>query len=803
LDNSQALSEQQPDESLLHPAIGDDEDTQKKVSEAQRRDIIDRCVKRRDYNETQDKHNRDAQDADTRFVYVPMATWDADIVAKRTAWGDPCLEFPQLKQFINQVVNDQRQRRPRIKVNPASDEASVETATILQGMVRAIENACTADSIYDCGYLHSVVGGRGYWRVLADYEDEASFNQCLKLQRISDPNCVRMDTDYTSPDGSDINWATVEESVSKDDFADRWPNAEPMSWDNGNRKWWVDEDHVIVVDYYERVTTTRTLVALRNGTIGFEDDLKKIFAKAGGELHDGVIHRRRTSEKHEIKWYTIAGGEQVLEEHKWPGSVIPIICTMGDEIMVDGKRVYQGLISQAKAAQSLFNYGMTNQAIHLALTPRAPYIAAAGQIDEYKEMWEEANNRNYAVLVYDPVTVNDQLAPPPQRTPPSSPDAGWINWTQQMTMLMKSCIGMYENNLGMRGQEISGRAIKARESQGDNATFHYADNFARAIALTGRILVECIPYFYDTARIVHIIGDDDVRKPQPINQPMAPPPMQLGQLAQGNMPPPPGAQPMPMAPQPGQPPAGMPPTPGAMPNMAAPDLLGDALKAIAKNDVRVGKYSVVVDSGPGYQTKRQEAADLIMQLVKAAPQIMNIAPDLVVKSQDLPDAQALADRFQATLPPQIQAIVAAKAAGTNPQVASLSQQLQQAQQKIQEMTQAMQAAEQQAAQMKADKEANIAASAARKSVAEAAGAQAAARGQNEMAIAQMTDAREQKKIDEQAQSRLMKHMDDQEKRAIERDAVIVQLVGIIQKGLQPQAAAADVGVSGTAIKGQE
>src|SRR4051812_13226416 len=136
-------------------------------------------------------------------------------------------------------------------------------------------------------------------------------------------------------------------------------------------------------------------------------------------------------------------------------------------------------------------------------------------------MWEQANNRNYSVLTYNPVTVDGQLVGPPQRTPPSSPDAGWINWTQQMTLLMKSCIGMYGNNLGMPGQEISGRAINARVKQGDNATFHYADNLGRAIALGGRILIECIPYYYDTQRVVHIIGEDDKRKAVTVNE--APP----------------------------------------------------------------------------------------------------------------------------------------------------------------------------------------------------------------------------------------------------------------------------------------
>lgn len=681
------------------------EEPEKNPTGHEREKILQRCRDRRAYADEKDKDNRDNQAKDTRFVYVPGAQWDADIVAKRTGWGDPCLEFPQLKQFINQVVNDARQNRPGIRVHAASGDASKEVADIIQGMIRVIEYDSRAEAIYDCAYQGAVVGGRGYLRVVAEYADPKSFDQSLRLKRIPDTNAVRMDPDYQEPDASDINWCFVEERVHKDEFTERWPKAQPISIEDGFRAWWTDDDHVTVADYYERVCERRTLVALQNGTVAYKEDLVKLFERAGGELMPGVILRERETEEYKVKWYTIAGGEQILETHKWPGKTIPVVCAMGDEIMVDGRRIFQGLITQAKSAQALFNYGMTQQAIHLALTPRAPYIAAIGQVEEFKEQWEEANNRNFSVLVYNPITVDGVIVPAPQRTPPASPDAGWINWTQQMQMLMKSTIGMYENSLGMKGGEVSGRAITAREKQGDTSTYHYADNLSRAISLTGRIIVECIPYYYDTQRIVHIMGDDDKRKAVTVNEQ-----------------------------QPGP-----------------PDPSTGAIEAITKNDIRTGTYAVTVSSGPGYETKRQEAAEMYMQLVQADPGILQVAGDLIVKTQDIPGAMDLAERLRTTLPPPIQAMLAAKEAGQDPKMAALLKQQQDLQQQLQQGQQQLADLQKQLQDEKNDKAASIAASNARQAVAEAS-------GQHDQADAAA-----------KVQEALMKHSQEQEKRDGERE----------------------------------
>ena len=101
-----------------------------------------------------------------------------------------------------------------------------------------------------------------------------------------------------------------------------------------------------------------------------------------------------------------------------------------------------------------------------------------------------------------------------------------------------------------------------------------------------------------------------------------------------------------------------------------------------KNDVTVGQYDVVMETGPGYNSKRQEAVDAMMPLL-AKPELFNVAGDLVFRNMDFPGAETIADRLAAMnplsqidehsdIPPQAQMMIKQG----QQQVQQLTQQLQ-------------------------------------------------------------------------------------------------------------------------------
>lgn len=579
-----------------------------------------------------DEENRENARDDFKFVYSPGEQWTEGVRQRRKNWDEPCLEFNQLKQFVNQVVGDERQNKPAILVHPANGEASKEVAEIEQGIIRAIEYQSNAEAAYDNGFQGAVVGGRGYWMVCTEYVGD-TFNQRICIKPILDPLSVYADLDYQQPDASDRNFLFVVERIQKDDFARRWPDADAVSWDAVDSNWKEGKDIILVADYYRRVPTKRTLVAMSDGAVGWKDEMPK--------PPPGVRQvREREVDTYTVEWHKIAGGEQLLESYECPGEIIPVVQTTGDDILLDGKRIFQGLIRPARDAQSMFNFGMTAQAIHLALTPRAPWVAPLEAIEDFADDYKNANTTNITVLPYKHRDANGLEIPRPTRQEPSLPDAGWINWCNTMQGVMRSTIGMYQNSLGQQGTETSGRAILAREKQGDTGTFHFVDNQHRAIALTGRIIQSWIPTYYDTEQIIQIIGPDDTRKMVTINQ---------------NSPDP-----------------------------------SDPLKAIRLNDVTTGQYAVAVEAGPGYATKRQETSDKLMQLVQSFPPVAAVAGDLVVKSLDVADADLIADRLKLALPPPIQqAIAAQEQNGGKPPDPATMQKMQQMGQQIQQMQQAL------------------------------------------------------------------------------------------------------------------
>jgi hypothetical protein len=579
-----------------------------------------------------DRQNRENSRDDFKFVYSPGEQWTEQVKQRRKGWDEPCLEFNQLGQFVNQVIGDERQNKPAILVHPANGQASKEVAEIQQGIIRGIEYESQAEAAYDNGFQGAVVGGRGWWRVCTEWKG-ATFNQRICIKPILDALSVYADLNYEQPDASDRAFAFVVEKVQKTEFERRWPDASAVSWDALDDLWKDGKDVILVADYYRRVPKMRTLVAMSDGAVGWKDTMPK--------PPPGITQiRSREVETYSIEWHKIAGGEQLLESHKLPGEIIPVIQTAGVDILLDGKRVYQGLIRPARDAQTMFNFGMTAQAIHLALTPRAPWVAPQEAIEDYKEIWKDANTKNYSVLPFKHKDSEGKEIPRPTRTEPSQPDAGWINWCQTMQGVMRSTIGMYQNSLGQQGTETSGIAIRQREKQGDTGTFHFVDNQHRAIALTGRVIQSWIPTYYDTEQIVQIIGPDDTRKMVTINQ--------------------------------------------NSPNPSNP------LEAIRLNDVTVGEYAVVVEAGPGYATKRQETSDKLMQLVQSFPPIAQAAGDLVVKSLDVADADLIADRLKMMLPPPIQQAMAAQEGGGKPPDPATMQKMGQLMGQIEEMKGALQ-----------------------------------------------------------------------------------------------------------------
>lgn len=615
---------------------------------------------------------------DLRFVKMEEQ-WPEKIKKQREQEGRPCLTMNRLKVFTKQVVNDSRQNKPAIRCLPVGNGADKETAEIYSDLIRNIEISSNADVAYDTAVDFSVTSGLGYIVVRTDYTSDDAFDQDIQIERVANPFSIYGDPYSTGADSADWNTAFICDMMKKAEFERRWPKADTSDFrgdgfDSKDTLWFQGES-IQVAEYWKRDEVPVELLKLSDGSIMMAPEYEKLRDLL--QVQNITVDGTRTTKTHKVTQF-IMNGSEILEKNAWAGKYIPIIPVYGDEVNIEGKRYFYGLIHSAKDAQRQYNFWRTATTELVALAPKAPYIGAKGQFDS-DPRWQSANNVSYSNLEYDPVAG----MPPPQRQGFAGPPAGALQEALNASDDMKNIVGLHDASLGARSNETSGRAIMARQREGDVATFHYIDNLSRAIRHTGRILVDLIPKVYSVERIIRCIKEDGTSYPVPVNQKVVPQEVaaRLSSAQQMAQPMPPGAQAPQMQP-PQQPPQAsqQPPQNGQpqyqpVPPGLSPEQELEIQGLIKVFDLTTGKYDVTVQAGPSYTTRRQEASESMMEFLRVLPQAGAVAGDLVAKAQDWPGADEFAKRLA---PP----------AG-NPQLQQMQQQMQQMQAEMGQMKKAL------------------------------------------------------------------------------------------------------------------
>ena len=571
--------------------------------------------------------------------------WPADVLSTRgsvqgqTINARPCLTINKLPQHVRQVTNEQRQNRPSGKVIPANDEADVEVAEIFDGIIRHIEYISDADVAYDTACDNQVIYGEGYIRILTDYCDDMSFDQDIRIGRVRNSFSVYMDPNIQDPCGSDAEWCFITEDITKEQYERDFPNAQPISTllasgvGDQALSIWMTQKTIRIAEYFYVEHSRATLNLYPNGMTAFEGS-----PEAQQMAMMGVpITRQRQADRRQVKWIK-TNGFDVLEERDWAGKWIPVIRVVGNEFEVEGQMHISGLVRNAKDAQRMYNYWVSQEAEMLALAPKAPFIGYGGQFEGYEQQWKTANTTNWPYLEVNPDVTDGQggMLPLPQRAAPPMASPGLLQAKMGAADDIKASTGQYDSSIGATSNERSGKAILARERQGDTGTYHYVDNLARAVRYVARQCIDLIPKIYDTQRIARIIGIDNETKNVRIDP----------------------TQPMPVR--------------------KVVDEQGVVVEKIYNPSV--GKYDVMVTTGPSYMTKRQESMEAMSQILQGNPQLWAVAGDLFVKNMDWPGAQEMAKRLAKTIDPKL-----LQDEDENPALQAANQQIQAMAQEMEQM----------------------------------------------------------------------------------------------------------------------
>jgi hypothetical protein len=564
--------------------------------------------------------------------------WPDWIKLQRQTEGRPCLTFPRLSAMIRQVTNDARQNRPSIKVHPADSDADPHTADVYNGLIRNIEVTSKADVAYDTALDFAASMGFGYLRINTEYACEDTFDLDIAIKRIANPFSVYGDPNSTEADSSDWDTAFIIDMMPKKRFEAKYKDAETVNWEVGAyaglKSPWLDKEQVLVAEYFKREEVPKTVLLLSDQSVLDEETYKK--QKDDLDKAGVTVEGTRKTRGHKVTQYIMTGAE-ILEENEWVGKYIPIVPVYGDEVNVEGKRHFRSLIRDAKDAQVMFNVWRTASTELVGLAPKAPFIGKKGAFNSDKNRWAQANTKSFPYLEYDGDT-------PPERQPFAGIPAGAIQEALNASDDMKAILGIYDASLGAKSNETSGRAILARQREGDVSTFNFVDNLSRAIEHAGRVIIDLIPKVYTGERIIRTLGEQGDVKTVPLNTPV---------------------------------------------QVTPPQGQGDPF--MHTFDLGRGKYDLTVEAGPSFTTRREESANQMLELVRAFPQAAPFIGPLLAKNLDWPGADELA---QVLLQVQQHVMGGGVPQGGDPQAAAQAQeQTQKLVAMVQQLQQQLQAAE--------------------------------------------------------------------------------------------------------------
>lgn len=555
----------------------------------------------------------------------------------------PCLTINHTDVACTRIENTLRQQRPRIKVRPVSD-ATVDSAAKVAGLIREIESRSNASIAYDGGVAMAKDIGWGYWRIGSEYLDERSFLQQLKIIPIDNPFSVYDDPSAIMPAGEDRNWIVIANDLPRDEYKRLYRSAENCEYKFTEAPGdfvldWESKTYVRLAEYFRIFQKRDTLYLFSDGSAKLESELnpkKEDVQAILAAMTLKVLNKRPTATR-SVQWFRL-NGRMIVDKRELPGKYIPVIKCLGNKLRINGQIKRKGMIENLMDPATIFNYAETTKAERYALTPKAPWTAYEQVIEGHPE-WNDANRKSYSTLVAKAVLGPDgqTLLPLPQRQNPAQVESGMAEWSSGAERNLMAVAGMPQENPEISARVVSGnKYLQRRQGMQDLTHFQYYDNQTYSIMMTGIILLDMAPAYYDTERVLHILGEDGQSEEVTINERER----------------------------------------------------GDDGEPTGKTNNRwfVGKYDVIMDTGPGYATKREEAAENMMELLGTplGEAIIRTRPDIPVRNMDFHGADELADSLAVTTPDGMDKMLKNLPKQAQTIVQSLQGQLQQAQETIQQ-----------------------------------------------------------------------------------------------------------------------
>lgn len=538
------------------------------------------------------------------FIIDPDGQWDND--AKNKMADSYRGTFDMCTPIVDQISGEIEQSDFTIKVSPAGGESSMDTAKNLDGLIRNIRNLSNAEDVFSKASRTNVIQGFDAWEVVQEFVDDDSFDQDLLIKYI--PNAIDsvwFDLSAVDQDKSDAMWGVKLVAMPTDEYKERFPDGSGQSVGQGKRREreFQKAESVIVGKIYYKKSTKVDLVRMSNGDVYTDDEE---FQKIKDELEQaGVTEEdRRTKEKFIVHTRIFDGDAWLDDEEETVFSFIPLIPVYGNYDIVDNKVIFYGKIEKLYDQQRALNYALSRDINDGALSPRAKYWATAEQLEGYEDTISTLNTNNDPVQLYN--HVEGQL--PPGQQGGAQPNAALQTTVANMQQMINTSANSFNAQQGNANALQSGVAGQQQIEQGNIGSIKWFASLQIAVCHTAKVLIDAIPRVYDATRQVRILDEDGT---------------------------------------------------GNIVTLNTTVLDGQTGEIVEVNNLTKGKYDVVCDYGPAFNSQQKETVQAFLDMAAIDPTFLESGKDIMLRNLSVPGMDQMAERsreqlFNAGLIPESQ-----------------------------------------------------------------------------------------------------------------------------------------------------
>jgi len=528
--------------------------------------------------------------------------WEEIDLDRLEAVGRPAITQNMILSTINTVIGEQINQSADIIFKPRDNEADPQTAEVLTKVVDQIldDNHYTDQETQV--FTDGLVQDRGWFDVRMDFDDNMQGDVRIKSV---DPLDVVLDGDAKEYDPDTWRHVIVTRWLSLDDIEtmygrakrkkvehqgtmfgpdsiETWPDTFAENAYGVNRYDDIDPNAIrrvrVIERQYKKLSPVKFFVDPNTGDMREVPEnwsakkIKEFQFQAGLEILTKIQSR--------IRW-TASADDCVLHDEWSPYTHFTLVPFF--PYFLRGKPF--GMVRNLIGVQETLNK-VVSQTLHtINTTANSGWIVEEDSIRNMNP--EEIEERGAETGLVLEVAKN---ATPPEKIKPNQVPAGLDMFGLRTVQAIKEISGVSDSMMGMDSAEVSGVAIKAKQSRGLTQVQVPFDNLRRTRELVAERILKLVQEFYTEERVFRITNYKEPGNPQEE--------LIVNQRGQGD---------------------------------------------IMANDLTIGEYDVVVSTAPARDNFEETQFAEVIALMEAG---IPIPPDVVIEHSNLSNKHELASRIR-------------------------------------------------------------------------------------------------------------------------------------------------------------